>query len=262
MSPRTRDGVSAAVGHSKTEKSSRCEYRRGMHDRFGQPSRKIARALLALLLFATACGKRSDQPERTTQASAVCDVNGYDHDALFRRGADLVDPHMLLVDRKAAARNDAEVQIGIACLNRVVEINPSNWSALWIRGKAFQSLGEHRDAVESFRAAYRLNPDHPDVARELAVELLETQRFREAATIAREISNRSPQDAGLIANLALALLMSGELPAAREAIADALELDPNDPISKALAKRIDDVANGSRPQPKSLEELQRQESAP
>lgn len=230
-----------------------------MHDRCEQGFREIARVLAVLLLLGNACSKPSKQSEGTTQSSAVCDVSGSDHDALFRRGADLIDRHMLLADRKPAPRNDAEVRVGIACLDRVLEINPTNWSALWIRGKAFQSLGEHVKAVDSFRSAYRLKPDHQDVAREFVEELLQTQGFREAASIAREISNRAPQDAGLKANLALALLMNGEVASAQQAIAEALRLDPNDTISTALAKRINDVASGSRPQPKSLDELQRRE---
>jgi tetratricopeptide (TPR) repeat protein len=148
------------------------------------------------LIALVACGQRSNQLEPATNTPAMCDVTGADHDALFRRGADLISPHMLLTDHEPAARNDAEVRIGIACLDRVLQIDPSNWSALWIRGKAFQSLTEHGKAVESFRAAYRLQPEHEDVARELAAELLETQGFVEAVTIAREISTRHPQDAG------------------------------------------------------------------
>lgn len=210
---------------------------------------RIGRALLVLLLVGTACGKPS-------QGSVVCDVSGSDHDALFKRGADLIGPHMILTDRRAAPRNDGEVRVGVACLDRVLEIDPSNWSALWIRGKAFQSLGEHTKAVDSFRSAYRVSSGQSDVAREFAEELLETQRFREAADVAREVSERSPQDAGLKANLALALLLSGDLPAAKQVIVDALKLDPNDSISKMLAKRIDDIASGARPQPKTLDELE------
>lgn len=215
------------------------------------------RMLVALLVLGTACSKPSKRSE-TTESSAVCDVNGSDLDTLFRRGAELVQPHMLLADRKPAARNDGEVRVGIACLDRVLDINPSNWSALWIRGKAFQLLGEHVKAVDSFRSAYRLNPDHQDVAREYIEELLETQEFRDAARIAREISDRAPQDAGLKANLALALLMNGEVPSAQQAIGEALRIDPNDTVSKALAQRIDNVVTGSRPPPKSLAELQRE----
>ena len=141
----------------------------------------------------------------------------------------------------------------------MLAIDPANWSALWIRGKAFQSLGEHAKAVESFRSAYRINADQPDVSRELAEGLLQTGRFGEAENIAREVSDRSPQDAGLKANLALALLLDGHVSAAQQAIAEALRLDPTDAISKALARRIDDVASGARPQPKSLAELQGRE---
>lgn len=221
--------------------------------------RKTARALAVLLLFGTACSKPSKRTDMTAQSSAVCDVSGSDHDTLYRRGVDLIQPHMLLVDRKAAPRNDAEVRVGIACMDRVLDIDPSNWSALWIRGKAFQSLGQHEKAVESFRSAYRINAGQPDVAREFEEELLETEHFREAADIARAASDRSPRNAGLKANLALALLLSGDASSAQQAITEALRLDPTDPISKALARRIFEVASGARPQPKSLGELQRRD---
>lgn len=147
--------------------------------------------------------------------------------------------------------------MGIACLDRVLVIAPANWSALWIRGKGFQALGEHGPAAESFRSAYHLNPEHQDVAREFAEELLETRQFGEAVTVAREVSNRRPQDGGLKANFALALLMDGQVGAAQSTIADAGKLDPNDEITKGLAKLIGDVASGSRPQPKTLDDLQR-----
>ena len=186
---------------------------------------RIARAIVALLLLGGACSKPSKRSEESTQGSAVCDVSGSDHDASFRRGADLIGPHMLLMDRKAAPPSESDVRVGIACLDRVLEIDPSNWSALWIRGKAFQSMREHAKAVESFRSAYRLKPENPDVAREFVEELLETQQFREAVAIAREVSDHNPRDAGLKANLALAQLMSGDAPSAQQNIAEALQLE-------------------------------------
>ena len=205
-------------------------------------------------MFASAVVWACHKDEGTTVA---CDATGSDHDTLFRRGADLIGPHMLLVDRKPAPHNDHEVRVGIACLDRVLAIDPANWSASWIRGKGLQSLGDHGAAVESFRSAYRMNPAHQDVAREFAEELLETRQFDDAVRVAREVSNRHPDDGGLKANLALALLMDGQVGAAQSSVAEALESDPNDEITKALAKRIVDVGNGSRAQPKSLEELQR-----
>ncbi|MFT3838435.1 MAG: tetratricopeptide repeat protein [Myxococcaceae bacterium] len=180
-----------------------------------------------------------------------------DHDQLFRRGANLIEPHMLLDDQKPASPNEHEVRVGIACLDRVVTINPSNWSALWIRGKAFQSLGDHSSALGSFRSAYRVKPGQEDVAREMTRELLELRQFAEAVTIGRDICKRNPDDAGLRANLALALLLNGELADAQQVIGSAQKLDPNDAVTNALAKRIDEVANGKRPQPSTLDELQR-----
>jgi cytochrome c-type biogenesis protein CcmH/NrfG len=214
---------------------------------------KVLCAFSAICLLTPACSKNTEK----TKAPAVCDVATTDRDALFRRGVALIRPHMQVVDEKATAPNDDEVRVGIACLDRVLETNPSSWPALWIRGKAFQSLGDHDAAVVSFRSAYRLNPDHEDVARETAQELLQTRQFAEAVMVGRDICTRHPNDAGLQANLALDLLMNGEVAEAQKAVATAQKLDPNDAITKALAKRIDEIANGKRPQPKSFEELQR-----
>ena len=206
---------------------------------------------VAVLAIASACSKA----EKRAGTPVVCDAEGSDHDSLYQRGVDLIEPHMVIMDRKAAPRNDAEIRVGIACIDRVLQINPKNWSALWVRGKGLQSLGEHRIAIESFLAAYHLNSDDPEMGRELGAELLEAGRFADAVQVDRTISNQRPQDAGLKANLALALLLNGEPAAAQQTVAEALALDPNDAITKALAQEIADVSTGKRPRPKSFSEL-------
>jgi tetratricopeptide (TPR) repeat protein len=211
-------------------------------------------AISALLAVAVvACSK----PEKRAHPQALCDASGSDRETELRRGADLIRPHMILVGRKPAPRNDDEIRVGIACLDHALRIDPSNWSALWIRGKGLQALGEHTLAVESFLAAYRLHSDDPEMGRELGAELLETGRFPEAVRVARSISDRRPQDAGMKANVALAQLLAGDIAAAQQTVAEALKLDPNDSITKALAQVILDVSTGKRPRPKSLHELQR-----
>jgi Flp pilus assembly protein TadD len=199
------------------------------------------------------------QPLATAPGEAAgCEAIGADRDALYQRGVGLIDPYMKLTDRSAARGEGRErhLRAGIACLDRLLVLAPGNWAALWIRGKAFQSLGEHGSAADSFAQAYRIQDGNPDVGRELVVELLETRGFAQAVDISQQLARRHPQNAGLWANLALALLLAHDLPAARKAIDEALRLDSSDAITLALKQRIDEIAAGRRPQPMTLQDLE------
>ncbi|WP_437294199.1 tetratricopeptide repeat protein [Sorangium sp. So ce426] len=171
---------------------------------------------------------------------------------------DLINPYMTLHGRAAAkdAERAMRLEAGIACLDRALSLVPSNWAALWVRGKAFQALDDHLQAHGSFASAYALQPENPDVGRELVVECLELGKSGDAVTIADRLTKLAPQDAGLRANLALALLLDGQVQRARGVIADARRQDPKDPISRALEERIDQVADGSRRQPRTLREIE------
>jgi Flp pilus assembly protein TadD len=197
----------------------------------------------------TACGHH--------EAPVSCDADGSDQAALYQHAVQLIDAHMILADRAATARNDRDVRSGVACFDQLLALAPTNWQAWWLRGKGLQALGDHSRAVASFREAYRIQPASVDVGRELEAELLEVRGFAEAATVARAMSTMVPANAGLQANLAVALALNGQLSEARQTVAAALRLDPNDEITKALARRLDEIANGTRQMPSSLDELQR-----
>lgn len=182
-----------------------------------------------------------------------------DHDKLYRRGTKLIESYMVLADRRAAKSlvMTKHLKDGIACLNRVLRIAPKNWSALWIRGKAHQVLGDHRPARDSFAAAYAIKSAHPDVAREYVLELMEMKEFSKATLIAEKIAKHHRRNAGLWANLAVAQLLNREVSQAQKSVGISLALDPNDKITKELKRRIDQVANGTRRQPTSLQAFQR-----
>ncbi len=190
--------------------------------------------------------------------SAGCEGLPEDHNILFKRGGELIDPYMDLLDRGAASSKERvqHLRTGIACLDRVLKITPGHWQSLWIRGKAYQALSEHEAARASFASAYAIQPDHPDAAREHVVELLQVHRPVEAVRVARAISTKHPQNAGLRANLAVALVLNGDTGEAQEVVREALHLDPNDQITAALKARIDEVASGKRNAPKTLKELE------
>jgi len=207
------------------------------------------------MLAVAACEKASSHHDRPVEASS-CDADGADRAALFQRGVALIDPHMLLADRKAGPRDDDEVRRGIACLDRALAIEPTSVPALWFRGKGYQALGEQASAVASFRAAYRLQPDQVDVGRELVEALLRTDAVHDATPIAESLARSHPTDAGLAANAALAQLLDGRVADAKATIEHARALDAADPVTQALQQRIDEVARGVRPQPKTMHELE------
>ncbi len=197
-------------------------------------------------------------PKSLSVDSSRCDTMATDHNAVYKRGVTLIHPYIIVQDRAPAEsdRRTRELLGGIACLDRALELAPSNWAAFWLRGKAFQALGDHARSVDSFRSAYRIRPLNPDVGRELALEQMELGEFQDAVSVGEKLALAFPNDAGLKANLALSLLLAGRVERARDTIDDAMRLDPNDAVSRELKRRIDEVANGSRRQPHSLKEFQ------
>jgi len=179
------------------------------------------------------------------------------HNALLKRGIDLIDPHIIIQDRKSGPGGSAETDLkeGIRYIDRAIEVFSKNWAAHWYRGKAYQALGDHRRAYESFHAAYQLNWTQVDVVRELGLECLDVGMFREAVAVAKANVQLAPKDAGVRANLALALLLDGQLDAAKAAVNEALRLDPEDRITQSLRDRIEDVRRGIRPPPKRISDL-------
>jgi Flp pilus assembly protein TadD len=82
-----------------------------------------------------------------------------------------------------------------------------------------------------------------------------TGRASQAVAIAESLSQAAPRNAGLLANLALAYLIDGQLDQAFACADTALALDPSDRITAALKGRIEDVRAGRWPQPTKLADL-------
>ena len=182
-----------------------------------------------------------------------------EHNRLYQLGNELIAPYLQLVNRKSESTDSqqamANLDRGIAILRQALSINPANWAAYWIIGKAYQSLSKSEQACEAFGKSYGLQKGNADVAREYMFECLKLGRTDKAIAAARHSVALKPNDAGLVANLALALLIGAKLDEAAETIARALTLSPNDEISHSLKNRIRDVQTGRKPQPNSLVDL-------
>jgi len=172
-------------------------------------------------------------------------------DAAYKQGSKLLEPYLVLSDRPArdATTRDARAQIleGIRLLSTVTEAKPENWAAFWLMGKGHQSLRDHVAAEGAFKRSYAINPTHRDVARELMIESICTGHTGAAVAVAEDIARLNPRDAGLAANLGLAYLADGQLTKARSATERALQLDPEDRITRGLLSEVVSVQGGRKP---------------
>ncbi|MCG6155073.1 tetratricopeptide repeat protein [Rubinisphaera margarita] len=183
-----------------------------------------------------------------------------EHDRLYKAGAALIDPYMKLNGREAKTPDTPEatddLERGIQDLRAVIQINPANWAAYWVIGKACQALDRSEEACEAFKQAYALEKTNPDVAREYVFECLKLGKTDPAVRAARHAVGLVPDNAGLIANLGLALLIRGDLQEAEETINQSLQLNPADQITHNLQRILGEVQTGERPQPQKLSDLQ------
>jgi Flp pilus assembly protein TadD len=125
---------------------------------------------------------------------------------------------------------------------------------MWALGKIHQRLGDQPAAFAWFAKAHAVKPDQPDVAREAGIAALDIGRFADALALCQTAVRHSPDDPGLVCNLALAHCLAGQDAEAERCAADAVQRDPKDAISATVLNFIRDVASGKRRRPTTLSE--------
>lgn len=123
-------------------------------------------------------------------------------------------------------------------LEKIVEVYPQSWSAMWFAGKIQERLGSPEGYLKWLARAYQANPSQLDVAREASMAAMNLGRNHDAIAYAHRALQIAPADAGLHSNLALAFLLAGKIPQAQESIAQALTVSPHDKISISVAEMI------------------------
>ena len=181
------------------------------------------------------------------------------HNRLYVAGCDLIKPYMMLHGGSSKSadtrRGKADLAKGIDLLNQVIQMNASNWPAYWTMGKAYQAMGEPISACDAFAKAYEIKTDNPDVAREYMFECLNIGRPKQALDLAEKALTISPEDVGLRANLALALLIDGQIDKALSVVNDAFNADNSDQITCKLKRIIEEVQSGKRQQPQKYGDI-------
>jgi tetratricopeptide (TPR) repeat protein len=188
----------------------------------------------------------------------LTDAEAAEYTEVYRRGNDLLGKYIDLQDQETtrSEKREAELEEGIRLLQRAVAILPASWPAHWLIGKGHQALGDHERAYEAFRQAARLTPENADVARELCLTCLHLGRHAEAVTAARLAMQLKRSDPGLQANLALALLLAGDMDEALDQAEQAAARTPEDEINRNLLAIIQEVKDGRRRQPTTLAEVE------
>jgi tetratricopeptide (TPR) repeat protein len=147
----------------------------------------------------------------------------------------------------AVAGPDDALPRALAELDTVVAAEPALWEAHFARGLIARRRGDAGAAERAFARVLELWPDQPDALHELGVALLMAERTTDAVPLLDAAARLRPEDAGYIADAGFAQLRAGNLPAARERLVLASELDADDPITKAYLLELARVETAGRP---------------
>ncbi|WP_437316446.1 tetratricopeptide repeat protein [Sorangium sp. So ce385] len=179
-----------------------------------------------------------------------------DGKALFTRAAEM-SGHLALKppSEPLAAADRGTLERARALLRQAAE-RKGTFATLWLLGKVEMRLGDMDAALAALQHAHALDPEQADGCRELGAVYLELDRARDALPIARRALELRPGDAGLRCNLAVILLLTGDVEGALAEATSALSLDPTDAITRGVLKLIDDVAAGRRKRPRSIAEAE------
>lgn len=201
--------------------------------------------------------RRPSHGQKTTREWT--EEEAQNHNTLTKRGWSLIRNQILLNTPEPPSRLDETSKVtlyeALQAFEEALKINPEAWSSMWAIGKIHQRLQQTEKALFWFSQAHSINPDNPDVAREAGLEALDLGKSEEAIYFCQSAVRLSPDDPGLVANLAWAYLIAGKIKKAQQTIAQSLKSASNDEISQCAARIIDEVANGSRPIPKTLLEI-------
>lgn len=177
----------------------------------------------------------------------------------FEKGIELVNPYIFITNRNTSSIESAEdqknIKQGIEYLELVIQLESQNWAAYWFLGKTQQALRNNEKAYDHLKSAFSINPNHPDVCRELMMECLQLGKTDEGVVAAQTAVKLDPNDPGLLANLGLALFLNANLTEAKMAAEKALSHSPSDPITRNLLMMISQVQSGKRSQPRKISDL-------
>jgi tetratricopeptide (TPR) repeat protein len=173
-----------------------------------------------------------------------------EHNALYQSAIELIEPflvtHVQSGDPRPAKSNGDQSKLRRAgeLLEKVINLREDNWNAWWLLGMTYRFRGASDSARFAFKRAFEIAPTEIEVGRNLALESIALGHGPEAVDVTTKMVKLSPDDAGLIANRALALLINGDVTSAQIEAERALNMNPSDTVTSDLYKLIEAVRDG------------------
>jgi tetratricopeptide (TPR) repeat protein len=130
-----------------------------------------------------------------------------------------------------------------------ISIVPDHWQSMVFMAKAYQRLGEHKEAFELLKKAFTVELKNPTIPMEASLEAMHLEKIDLAIYYSEESLKRKPNDFSLLGNHAMNLLVAGRDEEAKLTILKAIELNTDDKINKNIEKKINDVIDGKAKRP-------------
>jgi len=175
-----------------------------------------------------------------------------EHNRIFKEATDLIEYEIQLLERPNTMKPNSlvrfKLQHALSLFERVLQLNPDNWSAMWAVGKIHQRFGDSTTAFSWFERAYQVNPSQPSIAREASISAMDIGNHDAAIIFGHRATQIEPACADLHANLALAFLHANRITEAQASIERSLSIEPSDAVSQSIRTIIQAFAsNGHKP---------------
>lgn len=141
-----------------------------------------------------------------------------------------------------------------ACREAILA-NPGNASAHVNLGVAYAGVGQHREAIESYKHAIVLKPESTAAHFNLGVAYYDLGDYREAIESYRRAVFIEPHDADALRNLALAYAEYGDLPSAWKEYKKLKKLDKDE--AKTLKKLLKSYEKAEKEAEKARKDAQK-----
>src|SRR5581483_4438909 len=124
----------------------------------------------------------------------------------------------------------------ISCFRNATRIKPGYADAHYSSGVALHLLKRDTEAIAAYRQAIAIRPDFAEAYDNQGIALRDLGRFDEAAACFRHELTLRPKHAAAYVHLGIALRKVGHLPESNEALAAALEIQPN--LADTLGQKL------------------------
>lgn len=149
------------------------------------------------------------------------------------------DAPMILETLTGAYLYNHRYRPALACVNRWMEEVPDSAQPLHLRGWILERMNSREDAINTYRRALEIDPDHVSVRLRLAEILMDRSNAPEASQHLELLRSKYPDRADILARLGQCRYLQGQPEEARPLLEAAVEKLPKDPLVLISLARLE-----------------------